>query len=213
MTSIAQIVAELVHRGEESLAQELIEILHPTPEDIEMILSQDEDKDKDKGEEEEAPPADPAPMIPDEEGDVSVRIDYAGKRYVIFVTIDNNVLYWNADKKMWVDDELHATRYDTKKKAEKATKRADKSYEKTYEGKEEPKAPAPPAVPEKAPEEPETAPEEPSDDKPEKKKKPVPPQFQKKEDEEAKAQLVAHLRDAGYAELAGAISGDLNPKK
>jgi hypothetical protein len=219
MTSIAQIVAELVHRGEESLAEELVELLHPTPEDIEMILSQDDgdkDKDKDKGGDEEPPPADESPMVPDEEGDVSVRIDYPGRRYVIFVTIDKNVLYWNADKKGWVDDELDATKYDTRKKAEKATKKADKSYEKTHEGKEEPpqapKPPAPPAEPEKPAEEPEKAPEKPEDKG--EKKKPIPPQFQKKaDDKEAKSQLISHLRDAGYYELAGAIAGDLNPKK
>ena len=215
MTSIAQIVAELVHRGEESLAEELVELLHPTPEDVEMILSQDEDKDVDKGDE-EAPPVDESPMVPDEEGDVSVRIDYAGRRYVIFVAIDKNVLYWNADKKVWMDDEIDATKYDTRKKAEKATKKADKSFEKTHEGKEEPpkapKTPPPPAEPEKPAEEPEKAPEEPTDK--DKKKKPVPPQFQKKaDDKEAKSQLVEHLRAAGYYELAGAIDGDLNPKK
>ena len=208
MTSIAQIITELVHRGEIALAEELTEILHMSPE---LVTSQDEDKG-DGGE--EPPPADPAPMIPDEEG-VSVRMDYAGEQHVIFMTVDKNVMYWNAAKKLWVDSEENATRYQTKEKAEQATKRATKDYEKKYEGKDEPKEPPPPATPEEPAKEPEKAPEkpsEPSEDKTEK-KKPVPPQFQKGADKEAKAQLIQHLEAAGYTELAGAISGDLGQKK
>jgi hypothetical protein len=211
MTSIAQIVTELVHRGELALAEELVEILHPSPEDLDMILSQDEEG----GGDEEAPPENPTPLIPDQEG-VEIRLDYAGEQYVIRLVVDGNVLYWSQKKKLWVDDEEYATHFATKKQAERATKKADKGFEKKYEGKEKPKPEPPPPAKEEKPEAPEkeAEKEDKGDEKEPDEKKPIPPQFQKKkdEDEEAKSQLVAHLRDAGYAELAAAISGDLSSK-